>query len=147
MDTVLRGLSVYFVLLAVTRFSGRRSLAQITPFDFVLLLVIAETTQQALLGDDFSITNAFVLIVTLFAADIVLSYLKQWSPRAAAILDGTPVVLISQGKPDLEAFRRSRIGLDDILESARRDHGLARLDQIEHAVLEISGDLSIVPKK
>lgn len=59
------------------RLSGRRSLAQITAFDFVLLLIIAEATQQALLGDDFSLVNAFILILTLFMADILLSYVSN----------------------------------------------------------------------
>ncbi|MFZ5783818.1 MAG: DUF421 domain-containing protein [Pseudomonadota bacterium] len=147
MESVLRGVAVYFVLLFVTRLSGRRTLAQVTPFDFVLLLIVAETTQQALLGDDFSITNAVISILTLFVTDIILSHVKQRSSRAAAILDGTPVVLISAGKVDVEALRRSRIGLDDILESARQQHGLARLDQIEHVVLEVGGNLSIIPKQ
>ncbi|MHC2300200.1 uncharacterized membrane protein YcaP (DUF421 family) [Rhizobium mongolense] len=61
--------------LVVIRLSGRRTLAQMTPFDLVILLVVSETTQQAMLGNDFSITNAIVLILTLFLADILLSYL------------------------------------------------------------------------
>lgn len=147
MDAVMRGVAVYFVLLVATRLSGRRTLAQTTPFDFVLLLIVAETTQQALLGDDFSITNAVVLILTLFATDILLAYFKQWSSRAAVLLDGMPTVLISKGQPDLEALRRSRISLDDILEAAREQHGLARLEQVENAVLEVGGNLSIIPRQ
>src|SRR3546814_4753574 len=57
------------ILLVIVRLSGRRTAAQMTPFDFVLLLIIAETTQQALLGDDFSITNAAILIITLFRSE------------------------------------------------------------------------------
>ena len=147
MESVFRGLAVYIVLLLVTRFSGRRSMAQVTPFDFVLLLIIAETTQQALLGDDFSVTNSFVLIITLFAADILLSYVKQWSPRAALLVDGSPTVLMSRGRPDPEALRRSRVNVADILEAARQQHGLMHLEQIDFAVLEIGGNLSIVPRK
>lgn len=145
MESVLRGVAVYLVLLLVIRLSGRRSLAQITPFDFVLLLIIAETTQQALLGDDFSITNSVILILTLFVCDIVFSYLKQWSPRAATLIDGTPTVLISRGRPDEAALRRARVSLDDVLEAARQQHGLKRLDQIDFAVLEVGGNLSIIP--
>ena len=146
METVFRGLAAYLVLLIVTRFSGRRSMAQVTPFDFVLLLIIAETTQQALLGDDFSVTNAFVLIVTLFTADILLSYVKQWSSSAALLIDGSPTVLVSRGHPDPEALRRSRVNIADILEAARQQHGLMRLDQIEFAVLEVGGNLSVIPR-
>lgn len=147
MDAVLRGVTVYFTLLLVMRLSGRRTLMQATPFDFVLLLIIAETTQQALLGDDFSITNAVVLIVTLFLTDILLSYLKQWAPAAAAVLDGTPIVLISRGEPDVEALSRSRVSLDDVMETARQQHGLRQLGDIDFAVLEIGGKLSIIPKE
>src|SRR3546814_191112 len=70
-----------------------------TPFDLVLLLIVAETTQQALLGGDFSITNAAILIVTLFTIDIALSYVKQWLPRIGLLIDGTPTVLICDGSP------------------------------------------------
>jgi len=147
METVIRGIAVYVILLAAMRLSGRRTLAQITSFDFVLLLIIAETTQQALLGDDFSITNAVVLMVTLFGLDIALSHVKLWSPRVNRLLDGAPTVLISLGKLDEEAIRRSRVGLDDILEAARAEHEVERLDQIKFAVLEIGGEISIIPKE
>jgi uncharacterized membrane protein YcaP (DUF421 family) len=145
-ESVIRGVAVFMFLLIVMRFSGRRTLAQITPFDLVLLLIIAETTQQALLGDDFSLTNAFILIATLFLADIFLSYIKQRSPRVAMLIDGTPTVLIRHGEPDERALRRSRVDLDDILEAARAQHGLARLDQIEFAVLEVGGNISVIGK-
>jgi uncharacterized membrane protein YcaP (DUF421 family) len=147
MDAVFRGIAVYFVLLVVTRLSGRRTLAQVTPFDFVLLLIIAETTQQALLGDDFSITNSIILMVTLFSVDILLSYVKQWSPTSAAFLDGVPTVLISRGQPDHSALRWARVSLDDVMESARQQHGLKRLDEVDFAVLEVGGNISIIPKR
>lgn len=146
MDSVIRGLAVYVVLLIVARLSGRRTLAQATPFDFVLLLIIAETTQQALLGDDFSIVNAFILIVTLFAADVSLSFLKGRSARLALWLDGAPTVLISNGKLDEEALRRARVSVSDVLEAARSQQGLASLEKIDAAVLEPSGGISIIPK-
>lgn len=146
MDSVIRGIVVYLFLLLIFRLSGRRTLAQITAFDFVLLLIVAETTQQALLGDDFSLFNSFVLILTLFTLDIALSHVKEWSPRAATLLDGTPTVLISRGTPDEEAMRRARVDLDDVMEAARQQHGLERLDQIKFAVLEVGGSVSIVPK-
>jgi uncharacterized membrane protein YcaP (DUF421 family) len=145
MESVIRGLSVYIFLLVIIRLSGRRSLAEITAFDLVLLLIVAETTQQALLGDDFSLINCFVLILTLFVCDILLSYLKEWSPRTARVLDGSPTVLISLGQPDEKALRGARVDLTDVLESARAQHGIERLDQIKFAVLEVGGNISIVP--
>ena len=145
MESVLRGAAVYGLLLVIIRLSGRRSLAEMTPFDFVLILIVAETTQQALLGDDLSITNAAVLIVTLFAIDIGLSYVKGTSRSIQRWLDGTPTVLVSHGTPDRRALRRARVQLDDVLEAARKQHGVERLDQVKFAVLEVGGNISIVP--
>ena len=147
MDSVLRGAAIYFFLLLVTRLSGRRTLAQTTPFDFVLLLIIAETTQQALLGDDFSITNAVVLITVLFGLDIGMSYVKQWLPPVALVLDGGPTILVSNGVPDWRAMKRARVELADVLASARQHQGLARLEEIKFAILEAGGDISIVPAR
>lgn len=147
MESVGRGFAIYVILLIVMRLSGRRTVAQMTPFDFVLLLIIAETTQQALLGDDFSIMNATVLILTLFSLDIILSYVKQWSPRARLVLDGTPTVLIADGEIDARAIKRARIDIEDILAAAREQQGLSRLDQIKFAVLETDGGISILPQK
>lgn len=80
MDSVLRALAIYLFLMVIFRISGKRSLAQITTFDFVLLLVIGEATQQALLGDDFSLTNAALVIATLLGLDTGLSLLQQRLP-------------------------------------------------------------------
>jgi uncharacterized membrane protein YcaP (DUF421 family) len=74
-EPVLRGVAVYLFLLLIFRLTGKRALSQVTTFDFVLLLIISETTQQALIGEDFSLTNAFLVIVTLFAVDQVSSKL------------------------------------------------------------------------
>lgn len=146
METVIRGAAIYFILLTALRLSGRRTVAQMTPFDLVLLLIIAETTQQALLGDDFSIINAALLIIVLFSLDIGLSFIKQWAPRIARVIDGTPTVLISDGKPDLRAFARARVSLEDVLTTARVEQGLEQLTQIKSAVLEADGAVSIIPK-
>lgn len=145
MDSVIRGVAVYVVLLVIMRFAGRRTLSELTPFDFVLLLIIAETTQQALLGDDFSIVNSVVLIVTLCTVDIVLSYVKRLSPGVGRLIDGVSTVLISRGQPDERALRRARVDLDDVMDAARQQHGLERLDQVKFAVLEVGGNISIVP--
>ena len=147
MESVIRGAAVYLVLLVIMRFAGRRSLAEITPFDFVLVLIIAETTQQALLGDDFSMTNAFILIITLIGIDISLSYVKRWSPAAARLLEGLPTVLVRNGKLDRHAMHRARIDEGDLLASGRLRQGVRNLDEIEHAVLENDAGISVIPKK
>lgn len=147
MDSVFRAAAVYLILLVILRIAGKRTLAQITVFDFILVLIISEATQQALLGDDFSITGAAVVIATLVLLDIALSELKQRSQRVDDVIDDIPVVIVDNGKLLLDRMNRARIDEQDILVAARELHGLERLDQIKYAVLERSGGISIVPNK
>jgi uncharacterized membrane protein YcaP (DUF421 family) len=147
MDIVVRGLIIYFVLLLIFRISGKRSLAQITTFDFVLLLIIGEATQQALLGEDFSVTRALLLIVVLVVADIGISLWKQHSKVVEKLVDGVPLVIVEDGKPLRERLDRERIDEGDILAAARELQGLERIEQIKYAVLERSGAISIIPKR
>lgn len=145
MDAVLRATAVYLFLFVVFRISGRRTLADITTFDFVLLLIVAETTQQALLGEDFSVTNSMLLITTLIVLDIALSLAQSRWRRIGRVLEGEPLALLENGVLQRERMQRARVDVGDILEAAREKQGLSRLDQIEHAVLERGGGISIVP--
>jgi uncharacterized membrane protein YcaP (DUF421 family) len=147
MDAVLRGLSVYIFLLIIFRISGKRSLGQVTSFDFVLLLIIAETTQQALLGDDYSVTNAFLLIGTLVGIDIGLSLLKQRSAKLDQLLEGAPLVIVEDGKPLKDRMNKARVDEEDVLHAARELQGLERIEQIKYAVLERNGDITVVLKQ
>jgi uncharacterized membrane protein YcaP (DUF421 family) len=145
-ESVLRALALYVVLLVLMRVTGRRTLAETTPFDLVLLLVIGEATQQALLGDDFSLTNAVVVIVTLLLADIGLSLLKGRSPRAERWVDGVPTILVADGRPLRDRLRQARVDEQDILEAARARQGLAGMEEIRFAVLEPGGGITIIPR-
>ena len=145
MDAVLRATAMYLLLLTVFRVSGRRMLAELTTFDFVLLMIIGEATQQALLGEDFSFINAMLVIVTLVTLEIVLSLLKGWAPFLGKLLDGTPMIVVDHGRPLRERMHKARIDEEDILEAARRLQGIERLDQIKYAVLEVSGGISVIP--
>ena len=145
MDAVIRALIVYAVILVIFRVSGKRSLAQITTFDFVLLLFISEAIQQGLIGDDFSLTKAFLLVVTLMGVDIGISLLKQRSPAIGKLVDGVPIIIVENGKPIQEYMDKARVDVDDILSAARETQGLERMDQIKYAVLERSGGISIIP--
>src|SRR5688572_4896278 len=109
MHSALRALATYLLLLLIFRITGKRTLGQVTTFDFVLLLIISEATQQALLGEDFSITNAVVVIGTLVATDMGLSFLKQRFHRLARWAEGVPVVLVENGTPITEVMKRSRV--------------------------------------
>ena len=146
MDSVIRGLAVYFFLLVIFKVSGKRTLQEVTAFDFVLLLIIAETTQQALLGDDFSLTNAFVLITTLVFTDICLSLVKQRSKGIEKLLDGTPTILVDNGSLLRDRMDKARVDESDIMEAARKLQGLESLEQVKYAILEKDGTISVIPK-
>ncbi len=146
MDSVIRAIVVYFFLLVIFRVSGKRTLKDLTVFDFVLLLIIAETTQQALLGDDFSIMNSIILITTLVLADIGLSLLKEYSHKFEKLVEGVPMIILQDGKTLDDRLKKERIGEEDIMEAARKLHGLERLDQVKYAILEKDGSISIIPK-
>ena len=145
MDTVLRALAMYVFLLLIFRLSGKRSLAHITTFDFVLLLIIGEASQQALVGNDFSLVTAMLVIVTLTVVDVGLSLIKDRSVRIERIVDDMPVVIVDHGRLLHERMARERVDLEDILAAARHLQGLERLDQVKYAVLETGGGISIIP--
>jgi uncharacterized membrane protein YcaP (DUF421 family) len=145
MESVLRGLAVYVFLLIIFRISGKRSLAESSSFDLVLLLIISETTQQAMVGHNHSMTNAMLLIVTLVGADILLSVIKQRFRPVDKWLDSLPVIVVKDGRLLTERTEPERVDEQDILEAARLQHGIESLSQIKYAVLERGGRVSIVP--
>ncbi len=147
MDSVVRAAAVYLVLLLLFRIVGKRSLGETGAFDFVLLLIIAEATQQAMIDDDNSMTNAFLIIVTLLALNVGFSLLKQRSPLVDRLIDDVPVLIVVDGNPLKDRMNRARVDERDILQAARESQGLARLDEIKYAVLERDGAISVVPKQ
>lgn len=146
MESVIRAATIYGLLLVVFRLTGNRSLGQITTFDFILLLIISEAIQNGMVGADHSVTNALVLIVTLLMIDIALSLIKARMPAVERWLEGVPIVIVEHGHPLLDRMHDSRVDVSDVLTAARKLHGLERLDQVKYAVLERSGDISIIPE-
>lgn len=147
MDAVLRAAAVYLALLIIFRIFGKRTIAQVTTFDLVLLLIISEATQQALLGEDFSLTMAVLVIITLVGLDRSADYLGWRFPRLGRVIDGTPVVLIDRGRPLEERMRKNHINIGEVLQQARSSQGIGTAEEIDYAVLERSGKISIIPRK
>jgi len=146
MDSVLRSIAVYLFVLVVFRISGKRSLSQITTFDFILLLIIGEATQQALLGNDFSIVNAFVVIATLTTLEILFSWMGRRMPVFGRVMESLPVVVVENGKLLRERADQEGVTLTEILAAGRENHGLERLEQFKYAILERHGGISVVPQ-
>jgi uncharacterized membrane protein YcaP (DUF421 family) len=148
MESVIRAAAVYALLLVLFRLASRRTLAETSTFDLMLLLlIISAATQNALVGQDYSLTSAFLVIGTLILLDVVLTFLLSRFRSLDKAVDGLPLVVVADGEPLWNRMRACRIDIADVLEAARRLRGLERLEQIQFAVLERSGGISIIPPR
>lgn len=147
MEMILRAVAIYLILLVVFKIAGRRALLQMTSFDLILLLIISEATQQALLGDDFSVTGAMLTIITLVVIDMLFGLAKKYISGAESMFDGSPVILVVHGELQQEKLKKVDVSCDDILVSARQNHGIYQLEKIKYAILERNGHISIIPEE
>lgn len=145
MEMLLRGAAVYLIVWIIFRLSGRRTMAQITVFDFVLLLICGEATQQALLAADYSVTNGAFVVLTLVSLDAAITGVRARVPWLERIFEGLPMLIVRDGAPLRERMRSEKVDDQDVLHAARQAHGLRRFDQIRHAVLETDGSISVIP--
>ncbi len=137
--------AIYLLLLLVFRVAGRRTLAETSSFDLVLLLIIGETTQQAMVGQDDSVMTAAVAILSLVSLDMSITYLKKAFPAFDRLLEGYPVLLVNEGEQRPAAMNANGLDEEDLKEAARLSHGLADVKEIRQATLERDGKISIIP--
>lgn len=147
MESILRAVVTYAFLLFMVRVAGKRCLSQTTTFDLVLLLIISEAAQQGMVGNDYSLTNSFIIIATLVFLDISVSFIKQRWAFLDRWIDSVPIILARDGKPLKDRMNKERIDEQDIMEAARELHGLERMNQIKYAVLERNGIITIIPNR
>jgi uncharacterized membrane protein YcaP (DUF421 family) len=147
MDVVLRAAGVYILVFGFLRLSGKRTMSQLTAFDFVLLLIISEATQQAILGDDFSLVGGGLAILTLIMLERLSDTVAFASHRVDRLLNDGALIVVEDGRPHRDRMRMFRLDDDDVLEQARASQGIERMDQIKYAVLERTGSISVVPKR
>ena len=115
-----------------------------TPFDLVVILLIANSLQNAMVGPDTSVTGGLASAFTLLAANWILTKLRTRIPWLRRIAEGEPILLVSGGKVLAEHLRHAGIDLAD-LEQAVREHGVAALTEVDTAILEVDGTVSIIP--
>ena len=142
---VVRSTVVYGFLLLVIRLMGKRQIGQLAPFDLVLLLVLSNAVQNAMNGGDNSVIGGLVSAGTLFALNSAVGFITARSKRAEALIEGHPVVLIHNGKLYDTMLKRANITRHE-LNSALRQAGCGCLDDVQYAVLENSGAISVVPR-
>lgn len=130
-------------LLAVFRIASKRELAQATLFDFLIILVISNVVQNAIIGDDNSVLGAMAGAATLVLLSGALNRITARSPRARQVLEGIPVLLVKDGRLLEEVIKREAVSKNDLL-SAIRKQGLVRLADVGFAILELDGSISVI---
>ena len=141
---VIRTVLVYLAVLIGLRLSGKREIGQLTVFDLVVLLLLANAVQNAMVGPDTSVTGGLLAAGVLLILNFVVARSGLRWPKIRRFIEGSPTLLILHGKIIPEHLRRE--GLDkETLESALREHGVMEVSQVEMAVLEIDGSISVVP--
>ncbi len=143
MAAVIRAFLFYLFLVFVVRIVGRRPGKQITPFEFVLVFFMGGLALTAMVSDEASLTNAFIQIITIATAHYIVAQLRARSPRIARLFDGTPLVLLENHHWRSNTMANMGIQDDDVMATAR-DQSLATLDQIDQAILERNGQISII---
>lgn len=144
LEILLRTTAVYLVLLIGLRLAGKRELGQMTVFDLVLLLLIANAVQNAMVGNDTSLAGGLWAALILLLLNVGFARLRMRWPKLRHLVEGSPTLLVLHGKP-IQAHLQSE-GLDEeLLETALREHGLAEMKDVEMAVLEIDGSISVIP--
>lgn len=146
LEKILRSLIVYFFLVAGLRLSGKRELAQLNPFDFVVLLILSNSVQNAIIGNDNSVTGGVISAVVLLLTNYLMARFLFSHAKAEQILEGKENVLIDHGTVLYKNLRKELITLAD-LEIAAHKQGFGYLQDIEHAVIEPGGAITFIVKR
>jgi uncharacterized membrane protein YcaP (DUF421 family) len=143
-NIALRTAAIYLVALIGLRLAGKREMGQMTVFDLVVLLLIANAVQNAMVGPDTSLTGGVLAAAVLLILNAVVARLRLRWPRLRRLVEGSPTLLVLHGEVLADHLRRE--GLDrETLGAALREHGVAEVRDVEMAVLEIDGSISVVP--
>jgi uncharacterized membrane protein YcaP (DUF421 family) len=142
---VLRTLLVYGGVLLGLRLMGKREIGQMTVFDLVVILLIANAVQNAMVGVDASVQGGILAAFVLLVANRVVALLRLRGGRFGRLIEGTPTVLVEDGRPVQQHLRREGVDREE-LEMAAREHGIESISRIKLAVLEVDGSISIVPE-
>jgi uncharacterized membrane protein YcaP (DUF421 family) len=141
-EKLLRPVIVYLVLVLLLRLFGKRELAQLNPFDLVVLLSLSNTVQNAIIGDDNSVTGGIIGAFSLLAINWLVVHLLFRSPRLTRLLEGRPTVLVKGGQIDMKAMRRESLSREELISVIHRQ-GFEHLHQVHRCELEPNGSFYV----
>ena len=145
LEVAIRTGLVYLFLVIGLRLAGRREVGQMSILDLVVILIIANGVQNAMVGQNTTLAGGLISAATLLILDRALNTVLKRSRRLARILEGEPILIVSGGKILPDAMRRARIDRDE-LDAAIRSHGVASVSDVSLAVVEADGRVSVIPR-
>ncbi|MFC6840581.1 DUF421 domain-containing protein [Xanthomonas theicola] len=145
-EFILRAVLVYVAVLTMVRVSGKRAMGQLTPFDMLLIVLLGNAVQNALLGKDTSLGGGLLLAATLIALNFGVGLVASRSRRIERLIEGEPVVLARDGHVFGQVLRRELVSNADF-EAAMRQQGCPGIDNLRLALLETNGHITILTSK
>jgi uncharacterized membrane protein YcaP (DUF421 family) len=145
LEKILRPILVYFFLIVSLRLAGKRELAQLNPFDLVVLLTLSNTVQNAIIGNDNSVTGGIIGASTLLVVNYIVVRFLYSHEKLDHLIEGDAELLIENGKLRQDFLKKELITVTELEEAAHKQ-GFASLDMIERAVLEPGGSISFIAR-
>ena len=142
-EHIVRGVLVYVFLFVLLRLVGKKHVGELAPFDLLVLLILSETVQNSLVGDDTSLIGGLISAATLVILAYGISILTFSSKRLERAIEGTPKILIRHGHRRAAELQRQRITKAELLE-ALRNHGCANITDVRVAILENDGTITVI---
>ncbi|WP_019575431.1 DUF421 domain-containing protein [Curvibacter lanceolatus] len=142
-EKLVRPLLVYLVLLLIFRLANKREMASATVFDFLIVLMISNVVQNAMIGNDNSVLGAAAGAAILVILSSLLNRATSRNVKVRAVLEGSPVLLVQEGKVENEMMRKFDVSDNDLL-AAIRKQGIIRLCDVAFAILELDGSISVI---
>jgi uncharacterized membrane protein YcaP (DUF421 family) len=144
-ELVLRAAVIYFFMFVAFRFVGKKHIGELAPFDLIVLLIVSETVQNAMIGQDKSLVGGLISAATLFAIAQSMNWLSWHSKRMSRYLEGTPKIIVSHGERLKAVMEREKVTLAELME-ALRHNGTANISDVRFAVLENDGRISVIKR-
>jgi uncharacterized membrane protein YcaP (DUF421 family) len=144
-EKIVRSVVIYLFLLIAFRFTGKRQVGQLTPFDLIVLLIISNVVQNAVIGNDNSLGGGMLGAVVILALNYALVVFTSRSKSLRRAMTGEPTLLVHNGKVFQDRMMREHISMED-LQAAFRKNGIVDIEKVRYAILEESGQISVIPK-
>jgi uncharacterized membrane protein YcaP (DUF421 family) len=142
-DIVLRATAIYWFLWLVVRGVGKRSIAELSPLDLLLVVVVGDLVQQGVTGEDMSVVGALIAVSTFVVWTLLSDALTRRSHNAARALEGEAVIVVRDGRIVQERLRLERLTEEELI-GAAREQGFVRLADVDVGVLEADGSFSFL---